>query len=309
MEFENMIDTAKKIAGDAAVRAKDIGAKSAQIAARGIQEANETAVRMQHEAQLARYNPIFPQEYLDPEFDLPMMIVLVDEDERKGIDVCEGSIGWLSTKGKMEVLHLYLEAVPLSGLEFYPLSVCDAVYFYDPFNRKRFISLSSYFETAQKDKLTELLNIAHMLGAKECIIESFEMEKRVSRKKLGAGVKANGNQGDFDMSSDASSSARRTIEMAHKFEGSDMPIMPELNWYKNDKGIQSLIAMRLSNQSGNAIKEHTLTIDCSASCTMSITMGGKIDATLNRIGAKANLSFEGSAQDESRKRLVYKVLF
>lgn len=50
------------------------------------------------------------------------MIKIVDDAERRGIDVCEGAIGWLGKVANTEIMYLYDEAVEDSGLTFVPMA-------------------------------------------------------------------------------------------------------------------------------------------------------------------------------------------
>ena len=73
-----------------------------------------------YQRRLKKYNPLFPEVFHSEEFNIPNMIMIRDDAERRGIDVCEGAIGWLGKVGGMEVLYLYDEAVQESGIKFIP---------------------------------------------------------------------------------------------------------------------------------------------------------------------------------------------
>ena len=133
----------RTIVGKAAGDAAGIAGEKVQAVADAIQEGA-------YELKKNKYNPVFPDDYFSPDYDRPNMIVLVDEDMRKGIDVCEGAMGWFSKEGDLEVLHLYMKDIGRSGVGFRPSPVLGAVYYVDPFNSKRFIKIDDYFETAKK---------------------------------------------------------------------------------------------------------------------------------------------------------------
>ena len=117
----------KAVGGTVAERAAGASVVVAERAKEGAQMAAEAQI----EARKKKYAPVFREEYLAPDYDLPNMIVIEDEDKRKGIDVCEGAIGWLTRANGMEILHLYHEFVDESGLVFHPLPQMDAAYFID----------------------------------------------------------------------------------------------------------------------------------------------------------------------------------
>ena len=124
--------------------------------------------------RLKKYNPLFPEMYHSADFNIPNMIVIRDDAERRGIDVCEGAIGWLGTVGGMEVLYLYDEAVAESGITFVPVASCDAVYYVDNHDRSRFIRTDCIFSKAHEERIAELKHVAHALGARKCTIEISE---------------------------------------------------------------------------------------------------------------------------------------
>ena len=97
-------EKAAEAGGTISEKAADAGGLLAARAKEGAQLAAEA----QLEARKKRYAPVFPEEYRDPHYDLPHMIVIEDEDQRKGIDVCEGAIGWLSVAHGCEFLFLFV---------------------------------------------------------------------------------------------------------------------------------------------------------------------------------------------------------
>ena len=58
--------------------------------------------------ELKKYNPVFPQDYKSESFALPYVVRIVDDVVRKDVEVCQGSIGWLSKEGEMQVFHLLI---------------------------------------------------------------------------------------------------------------------------------------------------------------------------------------------------------
>lgn len=291
-----------------------VGNKAASGAKEGAKAISEIAQDSQYRLLMSHYRPIFPEDYISPDFDLPKMIIIADEDEREDVEICEGAIGWLSKEAGLRVLHLYEEAISLSGLHFCPIPTCDSAYYVDTFDSHRYINLGSYFDVIQKDKMTELINIAHSLGAKKCELKTYELDKTVSLKKRDVDVKAF-SKGNCNASSSANSdrsnieSTERKVLFSQTFEGDATPETPELHWYAHDAEIKRLIDSRCSKDSRNITKNYHVEIDSSASSTMSLTMATKIDSALGKLGASCNFSIRGEVQNESRRKLLFDIEF
>lgn len=298
-------------------KAKEYSEMAVSSAKDGVKAVSEIAQDGRFKLRMNYYSPVFPEEYRNPDFDLPKMIVIADEDERKGVDVCVGSIGWLSKEGDLEVFHLYEEAVSMCGLHFHPRPVCDSIYYLDAFDNRRFVNLDCYFEVMQQDKMTELRGIAYSLGAKRCRLETYEAAKEISIKKSRRGAKVStiapkGRlKGESSLEAEhlSSKSSETSTLFEHTFEGDATPKCPELQWYAHDKEINFLINTRCSGSDYNSTKDYRIEIDCSASSTLSIRMASKIDAALNKLGASCNFSFEGEVMNESRRKLMFEVEF
>ena len=116
--------------------------KTSDLSKKTISDMQASAVALSEKAKqdnylrrLKKYNPLFLDVYQSESFNLPNMIMIRDDAERKGIDVCEGAIGWLGNESGMEVLYLYDEFVPNCGITFVPSADCDAIYYVDKFER------------------------------------------------------------------------------------------------------------------------------------------------------------------------------
>ena len=99
----NVADKAKELGESVAeVAAEAGGTVAGKVAAAGgtvaerAKEGARLAADAQLEARRRKYAPVFPDEFWSPDYDLPNMVIIEDEDKRKGIDVCEGAIGWLT---------------------------------------------------------------------------------------------------------------------------------------------------------------------------------------------------------------------
>lgn len=291
-------EISKKLSNSVQEKAKDLSDKNR----------NENYIK-----RLKKYNPLFPERFYSEEFNLPNMIIIVDDAVRRGIDVCEGAIGWLSDEKGMEVLHLYDEEVKNSGIQFIPAPICDAVYYVDRFDRNRFIQTENIFSKAQEERLAELKHIAHALGAKRCSIEISESTE-VSQKskkafeekiKIPFGKISEGFSAEMVSSNSNSAKMRGTIEAV--FEGSSEVSVPKLKWFANDDTIKKLIEMRMDET--NRIKSEELVLDGAASATMSQKTACAIDGAIGKIGVGGKTDFESMATKEHHSRLVFKIEF
>lgn len=314
MKIKNIAAGLAKVGTKAAQVASGTGNKAAKAASSGLQKATEKAKQAHHEMRMARLNPLFPEEYEDPDFDLPNMIAIVDEDQRKNIPECQGAIGWIDDSTELEVLNLYLETVPSSGLSFYPPATIGTVYYRDTFNQKHFIDVTIFSSVVQKDKMTELRNIAYALGATECRLESHERKRSLSTKTKKGSAKsklpAKGATLKANVSGEASekkeSSEQGTVQFVQTFKGGREPMAPELRWFEHDKELVSLVSMVLSSDS---LTEYTIKLNSSAFCSMSLQLASKIDASLKKLGVSGNFSMRGEVSTEAEQALEFYIKF
>lgn len=297
----------------------DFGKTAAEKAQEGAKRLADKKKDDTYQRRLKKYNPLFPDVYQSEIFNIPNMIVIVDDAVRKGIDVCEGAIGWLGETAGMEVLYLYDEAVTVSGLEFVPSAKCDEVYYVDQFDRTRFIQVNTIFEKAHNDKLAELEYVAYSLGAKRCTIELVESTEEEQQLKKKAGLKEAIRLKALTASCDESAeqgirrtqTRQRSGRVESNFQGSDSPKRPELKWFAHDDNIKGLIDMRCKDI--NSIKKKTLELMGASSATMSQKTACAIDSAVSKLGGKlgvkGNVSMESQATKESRNKLIYTVEF
>ena len=262
--------------------------------------------------RLKKFNPLFPDKYNDESFNLPNIIVIVDDAVRKDVDVCEGAIGWLGKENGVEVLYLYDEAVPYSGIQFIPTATCDAVYYVDSFDRHSFIKADCYFQKVQEERSAELEHIACCLGAKWCSVEIVETQKTAQARKRKAELKENVKGVKSEESAEQSASAKNTKELHSrnysKFQGNDVPQKPTLKWFAHDNTIQQLIAARCSGDNSITVKE--LDFYGSSFATMSKKAACAIDCALATMdSASGSTSMEDQATKEQESRLVFHVEF
>lgn len=311
------IDTkkSKELISGLTRKASNTGKKAATEVVQGAKDLAEKAKSESYARRFKKYNPLFPDRFFSEDFNCPNLITIVDDAVRRGIDVCEGAIGWLSNGTEMEVLHLYDEAVEMSGIKFIPMATCDAVYYVSSFDRSVFIRTDCIFSRAHEERMAELKNIAHSLGAKSCEIEISESTVEISSQKKGLassatatikGVKVTQSE-SADQSSSSKISNQRSGKIVVEFEGSNIPVRPELKWFANDDTINGLIEMRCTNT--NSIKSETLILAGSSSAAMSQKTAYAIDSAVSKLSANASSNMETEAVRENTSKLIFSIRF
>lgn len=309
------IDTkkGKEVLSKALQKTSDAGKKAVNDIHQGAKDLSEKAKNDSYLRRLKKYNPLFPDVYHSETFNIPNMIMIRDDAERRGIDVCEGAIGWLDNANGMEVMCLYDEAVKMSGIQFVPTVTCDAIYYVDSFDRNRFIRTDCIFSKAHEERLAELKNIAYSLGAKTCSIEiseaSFEVSLSKKKVNLNGSIKNTNvsTNEKIEQSLSHENSSQRSGKIVVNFEGSDTPKRPKLKWFEHDDNIKKLIEMRCKNT--NAIKSETLELSGASSATMSQKTAYAIDGAISKMGVKGASDMEKNAKSEHKSKLIFSIEF
>lgn len=276
---------------------------------------SEKAKQNSYLRRIKKYNPLFPDVYTSADFIMPNMIVIVDEAVRRGIDVCEGAIGWRDTENGIEALYLYDDALTLRNIQFIPAPSCDAVYYVDSYSPNRYIRTDCIFSKAHEERLAELKHVAHSLGAKFCSIEITESNRtldRFSRKFVLTEKSTAKNSKDhiaetFENSSSNQSSSQRSGRITAQFEGSNEPHKPKLKWFAHDDNIKRLIEMRCKGD--NSIRSETLELSGASSATMSQKTAFAIDGAISKMGFKGSTSMEKQAITENTSTLIFSIEF
>lgn len=291
----------------------DFGKKAANNAKNNVTMMMEKSKADGLARKIKKYNPIFPEQYKSDSFNLPNLIIIVDDAVRRGIDVCEGSIGWLSNNSGVEILHLYDEYVNESGIQFIPSITCDAAYYVDSFDRKRYIRTDCIFSKAHEERLAELKHIAYSLGAKRCSIEISEStsDSHMQHKSmsLNENFKKNiSSKESAEQSSAYQNSSKRSGHIEVEFEGQATPCKPTLKWFAHDDNINRLIEMCCNSQ--RTIKSEYLELSGSSSATMSQKTACSIDAAIGKLcSVKGNISMDSQAAKEHRSKLLFVIEF
>ena len=267
---------------------------------------------------LKKYNPIFFEQYFSEKFSIPNMIIIVDDRIRENVEVCQGAIGWIEKTKEMDVFFLYDEMIDQSGIKFVPSAECDAVYFVDKFDRKRYVRVDDIFQMSFNEKLAELKKVAYCLGAKKCSIQMSENLKESKSTTSSLESESNINVENINVKSATSKSKSKEQETSNSIEGvyisyfagSDNPVRPQLKWFQNDDNINNLIEMRCTE--ANPIEYEKLSIRGASSVTMSVKSAAAIDATLGYVvkGRKSlSKKMEKEAIKQENSELIFEVWF
>lgn len=293
-------------------KTSDAGKKAVENVQKSAVAMSEKAKQDSYERRMKKYNPLFADIYLREDFCLPSIVVIVDDAVRRGIDVCEGAIGWRGMENDTEILYLYDEAVKMSGLNFVPTATCNTIYYADAFNEKQFIQADLIFDKAHKERLAELEHVAHALGAKRCSIEisetKLEQSSASQNSSISGGIPTLGS-----LAAKASHSLSnkkvsiRKGKTTAEFAGSNDPQMPILKWFAHDEIITKLIDMRCSGD--NSIKSKVLELSGSSSATMSRKTAIAIDGVIKESGLSSDSSMESQANFEHACNLIFSVEF
>ncbi len=301
-------DTAKSIEALNELKQKsvEIGKKTAGSVQAGTKALIDKSKNEAYLKRLKHYNPLFPEVYQSEEYHIPNIIKIVDDAERKGIDVCEGAIGWTGKSKDVEILYLYDEAVDFSGLTFLPSAICDSVYYRDNFDKSIYIRTDSLFQRTHEEKLAELEHIASSLGAKSFYVDMQITKKEFKFSKMKQNTTAEGYASE-NIEQESSADTGTVLRGISKTEyvGSNIPRMPNLKWFKHDKNIANLIDSRLNNT--NDIKSKYLKLTGSSVSTMSQNTAAGIDAAVKNMGVKVNAS--GSMEKQVKTETKYDFIF
>lgn len=299
--MENNENKQKKAFADFMSKASEISKKTAVKIQEGAETFSEQTKKSLYEQRMKKYNPLFKETFRSKQFRLPNVIEIVDDAVRRGIDVCEGAIGWTDKVNDVEILHLYDEWIKESKIQFLPVAKCDAVYCVDPFDKNKFINVTSAFERTTSEKLAELEHIAYCLGAKSCSIEIAETTAQLDSARIKMAAAKEASVENSVSSHQQNKQGGKTVSY---FDGNNKPTRPTLKWFAYDDNITGLIEMRCSGN--NSIRSKVLELSCSSSVTMSQKAALAIDKILK---VKASMSMEKKAIQEYSSKLIFEVEF
>lgn len=309
LQAADQTDDGKFDLADVAVIAEGIGS----AVKRGAQEVKERTDEKSRLAELKSLRPIFPTQedgavsLDDADFFMPKLIRIVERDKKRMESlVCQGSIGYCSDQKGLHVVNVFRDSVESFGLTFYP--DCDSEFYYmDPSDRDSYISLDEYFAYLKTERISELKKIAQDLGAKHFKITY--KEKCVSFTEKKSTVKLNiGSIGSADAKHASRNEQFNAFNVVAEmtFPG-HAPVKPKIKYLQRDKNIQTLIAMRLDENSP-LLHEH-FELEMSNSSGMKLDDAVKIDAVLKGLKFVGNATVASEVKNEARRYLEYDIDF
>ena len=250
--------------------------------------------------------PIFAKDLETPEFFMPKLIRISLMDRRHAdSEVCEGSIGHRAKHEDLEIVNIYPEQVDQFGLTLFPDRDAE-VYYVDPVDRDHYIALDDYFAFLKVERINELQRIAQELGAKHFKVTYKEQKKTFEAKSGKAKISGPGKIG-ADAEHDSSSKEYTSVEIAAEMTcPGHAPMEPKLHYLRKESSIQTLIAMRMSN---NPMLHQKYTLQLSNSSGIRVSEAVKIDAALKSMKCSANAKVTSEAQSEAHRFFEYEIDF
>lgn len=289
-----------------------VGQKSATAVQKSALDLSDKMKTAGYQSRLKKYNPLFPEVYHSDSFHIPNILMIVDDAVRRDIDVCVGAIGWIGKVSGTEVIYLYDEAIEESGLVFIPMAQCDAIYYVDPFDRKRFIRSDEIFSNAHEGQVAELRHIAEKLGAKRCSIEIKAEKKEFAKADRKVSVDEHRDFGGnavekFEQNYENKSFDSQSGSIEVEFEGSNEPENPKLKWFAHNDSIKGLIEMRMLGK--NSSKSLVLHFTGMSNSAISQKAAYALDAAVSGMGVKGNSSISKKMEQESKKTIYFRIEF
>ncbi len=291
---------------------------------------NARQEQVRREKELRELCPVFAEDVEEPGFSLPKLLRIAEIDAKHAnSEVCANSIGYVFKDKNMIILTIYQDKIDLLGLRFYPDMDCG-LYYVDPNDRDFYISLDDYFNYLKIARVGELQVIAQALGATHFRVLYKEQKKTFSLKDgkatAGAGLKVHGKKSDGETDDQATKGSKtekyevglsaehhRGVNDFSKTEiAAEMvcighePAKPELKYFRKDPQIQSLIALRMSD---NTMKHQKFLLDMSKSSGIKEKDAAKIDAALKAMKIEGNVTLSSETQNEALRFFEYEIEF
>lgn len=267
----------------------------------------ESADEKAKQIELKKLQPIFSADIDDGDFFIHKFIRVADRDKKRAeSEVCQGSIGYFTNNKGIRVLNIFRDSVDVFGLTFYPDNRSE-FYYVDPSDRDRYIALDDYFSYLKVERISELQRIAQDLGAKHFKVTYVEEQSSFSEKNIKAGSKV-ANKASGEAAHQSQEKKYSTIEIASEMEfvGHE-PVKPQLKYLLRDPSIQTLITMRLNEET--PLTHQKLMINLSNSSGIKENDAIKIDAVLKGMKFAGNTTVQSEAKNEARRYLEYEIDF
>ena len=270
----------------------------------------EKKALLKMEADRKSLCPIFEEDLNNPEFTMSKLIRITQIDKKHPESAaCKGSIGYESVQKGIRVITIYPDKAKIFGLSFFP-DIDSEVYYIDPSDRDKYIALDDYFSYLKIARIGELQRVAQELGATHFRVKFMEQKKSFTQDaaKAKANVKAPQKQGGaVDASFENKTDNYSKVEIASEMNciGHE-PNRPKLEYFKNDPQIQSLIDLRMND---NTLTHQIYTLSLISSSGVKIKDAIKIDAALSAMKISGNATFVSEAQSEMRRFFEYEIDF
>ena len=300
------VEKTKETLGDIWKKTQDISKKVAKKAQDEAKKLSEQMEQKKQEREQEKYNPLTEKEFRSKKFNVPNIIMIVDEAPRRDVQTCAGAIGWRQMHKDVEVLYIYDEFVSKCGLTFVPTQQVNNVYCVDNFDRSKFINVNYIFGKVTEEKIAELEHVAYCLGAKNCSVEIVETDSNKNSSSVNVEIKIPKISTNTSSGRSFESLSKQSGKTVTKFEGARDPIKPTLKWFAHDDNITRLIEMRCSDS--NAIKSKVLELKGSTSTAMSQMTAIAVDNVLGK-KLKGGISAESQVSKEQSRVLIFEVEF
>ena len=287
---------------DVSAMADSIG-NAAQNAANAMRDNAEARNR---EKERNALQPIFLEDLDSAEFTLSKLIRVADIDKKHAeSEVCKGSAGFVSEQRELRIVNIYKNMIDAFGISLYP-DADSEIYYIDPSDRNKYIALDDYFGYLKIARVNELQKIAQDLGAKHFRVTYREKKASITRNDMKA--KGNVRAGAAEAERNLSVSDNSNIEVAAEMQClGHAPIEPKLFYLRGEPSIQSLIALRMDENSPIFHQEFSLKLSNSSGIKEKDAV--KIDAALKAMKISGNTTVVSEAQSESRRFFEYEVDF
>lgn len=267
-----------------------------------IKESAEEKARL---LALRSLQPIFADSLNDANFLMSKFVRIVDRDKKRAeSDVCQGSIGYMSSQKGLSMVNIFRDSVESFGLKFYPDCDCD-FYYADPSARDQYIALNEYFSYLKIARINELQKIAQNLGARHFKVTYKEEQASFSEKSAKAHLKA---AASAEATHHLAEKKYATVEIAAEMEfPGHSPVKPRLKYLQRDPSIQTLITMRMDAKT--PLLHQKFMLKLSNSIGMKESDAVKIDAVLKGLKCSGNTTVVSELRNEARRYLEYDIEF
>ena len=295
--------------GDGALDMKDVSA-IAQAVGNAANAMKSNAEAKGREKELQALQPIFPADLTSAEFTLSKLIRVSEIDKKHAeSEVCQGSVGFVTEQKGLRIINIYKDAVDVFGLTLFPDTGSD-VYYVDPSDRDKYIALNRYFDYLKIARVNELQKIAQDLGAKHFRVTYKEKSATVAKRetKGKADGKLAAGKAIAEGAHSVSASDNVNIQVAAELQClGHAPIAPKLYYLRGEPSIQSLIALRMDENSPIFHQEFSLQLSNSSGICEKDAC--KIDAALKAMKISGNATMVSELQRESRRSFEYEIDF